>query len=251
MTHTAEPGKILLLTVGTGNKNNLEGSLYTPLRKSIADGTWERVVFLPSQDTQEHARYLASELSVPVDIAPLPNSHDENDVDLCFAHFDRVLDKLKAGGKAGVELVVDFTRGTKAMSAALVLAGVRRDLSDLRYIEGEREGTGTIKAGTEIIRRVHPAVATARRRLDTARSLFCHGNFAAVLDLLPADLTHPHYATWPEELRTAVTAIHPLAKFCLRDGAPDAQENLGIARWLNTLSALSGSRGEAQRRQIE
>lgn len=213
MTNATAPSKILLLTVGTGNPKDLEGSLYAPLRKSIATGTWARVVFLPSQETQGHAELLAAELTIPVAIETLPHRNDENDVDRCFAHFDRVLAALKADGRTGADLVADFTRGTKAMSAALVLAGVRHDLTDLRYIEGEREGAGTIKAGTEIIRRVHPSVATARRRLDTARDLFRHGNFAAVLDLLPPP-AHPLAAAWPVELRTAAAVIRPLAEFC-------------------------------------
>lgn len=213
MTNAAPPSRILLLTVGTGNPKDLEGSLYTPLRKSIATGDWARVVLLPSQETRIHAESLATKLTIPVTIETLPEPNDENDVDRCFAHFDRTLAALKADGWTGANLVADFTRGTKAMSAALVLAGVRHDLTVLRYIEGEREGAGTIKAGTEHVRQIHPTMATARRRFDTARDLFRQGNFAAVLNLLPAP-DPPPAAAWPQEFSPAIAAIRPLAAFC-------------------------------------
>ena len=141
-------------------------------------------------------------------IVPLPEKGQENDVDQCFAHFDRVIADLRAEGYESHQIIADFTRGTKAMSAALALAGVRHDLPELRYIEGEREGSGTVKAGSEVIRRGRPIIVTGRRRLDDAHTLLRHGDFAGVLRLLARSVLTPwlpvaggsvaHFRTSPE-----------------------------------------------------
>src|SRR5580704_10046171 len=116
----------LTLTVGSGNPKDPEGTLYQPLLKSIREGSWDKVVFLPSIVTEENARELERRLSgTAVEIIPLPGPNDENDVDSCFAHFDRVIQKLRTEGFDAVNVCADFTRGTKAMSAALVLAAIR------------------------------------------------------------------------------------------------------------------------------
>lgn len=45
-------GAVLILTVGTGSKERLEETLYTPLTKSIRDGKWREVVLLASRATE-------------------------------------------------------------------------------------------------------------------------------------------------------------------------------------------------------
>ena len=128
---------ILALTVGFGNPNDIEGTLYEPLLKSIREGSWDKVVFLPSLVTEENARELERRLSgIAVEIIPLPRRNDENDVDSCFAHFDQVIEKLRTEGFEPPNICADFTRGTKAMSAALVLAAIRHGVPRMRYVEG-------------------------------------------------------------------------------------------------------------------
>src|SRR5207248_2982365 len=73
---------------------------------------------------------------VPIEIRPLPNVGDEDDPDACFAHFNVILEEVRAGGVPADDIIVDFTRGTKVMSAALVLAAVRQEVPRLRYISG-------------------------------------------------------------------------------------------------------------------
>ena len=65
--------------------------------------------------------------------------------------------------------VSDFTRVTKAMSAALVLAAIRHELPQLRYLSGgRRDERGLVVPGTEIVTDIRTTVATTRRRLDEA-----------------------------------------------------------------------------------
>ncbi|NGZ06556.1 MAG: TIGR02710 family CRISPR-associated protein [Magnetococcales bacterium] len=212
----AKAGKsgVLLLTVGTGDENRREETLYTPLRLSIQDGRWSRVILLPSQVTGEWADAVKGALhAYPVEVYPLPAAGDEDDADRCFDHFDRVLTGLKEQGEESGFMAVDPTRGTKMMSAALTLAAVRHDIPHLRYITGERDQRGMVTSGSERIARFKTTRIMASHRLEDACRLFEHGNFAAVMELLP-DPNHPlTRLNWPEEFHVQLSAIRALASF--------------------------------------
>ena len=96
-------------------------------------------------------------------------------------------------------VVVDFTRGTKAMSAALVLAATRREVPHLRYVTGPRDRRGMVQAGSEEVRQIRTTVAAGHRRLDLARDLMLRGNFPAAEAVLP-DPEHRFAAIFPHDL---------------------------------------------------
>ena len=109
--------------------------------------------------------------------------------------------------------VSDFTRGTKAMSAALILAAIRHELPQLRNLSGgRRDERGLVVPGTEIVTDIPTTVATARRRLDEAAGFLQRGNFAAVLDVLP-DPASPFAAAWPPDVLEQASFVRPLARF--------------------------------------
>jgi CRISPR-associated protein (TIGR02710 family) len=197
--------RALMLTVGTGNIDALETSLFTPLKKSITDGTWDAVVLLPSALTGENAEEMRRRLTgSPISIRPLSKDGDENDADACYTVFDDEIERLLRDGFASDDIVVDFTRGTKAMSAALVLAGVRHNIPKLRYIFGSRDQRGAVTAGTEVIGETTTVVALSHRQVDQARGLVERGSFGAALDLLP-DPDSPFAAAFTAALPDPVT----------------------------------------------
>lgn len=207
-------GHVLVLTVGTGNMERLEESLLKPLAKSIGNGNWSRAVLLPSMVTEEFAQQVVKrfpDLQIQIEALRRPNM--ENDADACFEHFDKVLDDLLAAGFGPEAITVDFTRGTKAMSAALVLAAARRDIPRLRYVWGERDRRGMVTAGKERIGELRTTRATWRRRLDAAASLMHHGDFAAVLELVP-DSSGPFARLLTERLREEAAGLRRRANFC-------------------------------------
>jgi CRISPR-associated protein (TIGR02710 family) len=202
----------LLLTVGTGNKEKLEETLYQPLLKSARDGKWALIILLPSQETRKHAEELKTRLADRVvEIHPLPQPWDENAIDSCYRHFDGVIAALRLRGFAPAALTADFTRGTKAMSAALMLAAVRHGVAMTRYIEGDRDDRGMVLPGSEKIRGFAPEEALFARRLDEARALFQSGSFAAVEKLLAPEAL----ADVSRDIHARAAAVRPLAAFCL------------------------------------
>ncbi len=205
--------RALVLTVGTGDLAHPEESLFRPLRLSMRDGRWERIVLLPSRITHELAEELCAQCDdLPIVLQPLPEAGMENDPDACFAEYVRVLSELKGEGFPPQAIVVDFTRGTKAMSAALVLAAVRHDIGEMRYITGERDTRGMVVAGTERIEAISATVATAQKQLDTACAFVRQGNFAAALETLPR-LETPFAALWPPALAEIAARVRPWLDF--------------------------------------
>ncbi|MDR3515406.1 MAG: TIGR02710 family CRISPR-associated CARF protein [Azospirillaceae bacterium] len=210
--------RTLILTIGTGDRENLKQTLFDPLMKSIGDGEWGRIVLLPSHETEGNAQHLeVLAAHHGIEIRPLPKAGAENDPDACFDWFDQVIGDLRQSGCMVDEITADFTRGTKAMSAALVLAGVRNGISSLRYISGERDGRGMVTAGTETIRHISPIRALARRTQDMAYRLLRDGAFAAADDLLGQmlpDPSHPFSGLGPTSTdSTALEAARQVARF--------------------------------------
>ena len=204
--------KALVLTVGTGNIDDIERTLLAPMLKSVEDGEWDRIVLLPSRTTKEFAQTLQKRISNPaVEIDALPASGQENNADACFGHFDAVLARLIGNGFKSSDIVVDFTRGTKAMSAALVLAALGRDIPVLRYVHSEqRDERGMVIPGTEKIGQIRTNLATERRRLDQAERLMGLGDFGAVMELLP-DFEEPFAGLFSEQFRIEAEALRSAA----------------------------------------
>ncbi len=206
-------GKVLFITVGTGNSEELEKTLLAPLRKSIRQGEWQEVVLLPSQETAHTAQLLHDELrDVCIVADPLPECGQENDADKAYAHFEQVIAHRIAAGIPKERMVADFTRGTKAMSAALVLAASRHGIPRLRYIVGQRDERGTVESGTEDVQEFSTMVSSGHRLMDQAELLMNKGNFAAVLNILP-DVDGPMAALWPEDVRRLSRFGRALAAF--------------------------------------
>ncbi len=202
---------VLVLTVGTGRAEKLEDTLFTPLKKSVEKGRWGHVVLLPSQETSGFANEFRTRMaSQSMSVQPIPKRGGENDADVCFAHFDRVVAGVLESGCSAEDITLDFTRGTKAMSAALVLAGVGRGIPKLRYIDGARGQAGSVVPGTEQIREVRTEVASARRDLELAKRLMRRGNFEAVSTLLHGDVAHD--STLPARLKEEWAALREVAE---------------------------------------
>lgn len=200
--------KALFLTVGTGNKDNQNDSLFNPLRKSIKESGAGIVVFLPSQETLSTAQKLKSEFEglLKVYIEPLKEKGMEEDADLCFTFFDHLFqDMLKV--VEAKDIIVDFTRGTKVMSAALYSAGLRNKISDFRYITSmQRDVHGQVIAGTEEIKYIDASYARYLAILDQCKNLFEVNQFSAVQTLL-------NVSNAPKKLREQTKNVSMLAEF--------------------------------------
>ena len=208
---TKNAGRVLVMTVGTGDLAKLQETLFTPLRKSVATDAWTRVILLPSTVTEAFAETVRKEFEgVEVIVRPLA-AGDENDADRAYSHFDSVL-ATSLRETSPERVVVDFTRGTKAMSAALVLAAARREIPHLRYITGQRDARGMVEPGSEQVRGIRTTVIAGHRRLDSARDLMRRGNFPGAEAVLP-DSEHLAAKLYPPDLLEIADAVRTAARF--------------------------------------
>lgn len=242
MMRTNNGKKSLVLTVGTGNIDDIERTLLAPMLKSVEDGEWDRIVLLPSRTTAEFAQTLQERIANPaVEIDALPALGQENDADACFGHFDAVLARLISNGSKPSGIVVDFTRGTKAMSAALVLAALGRGIPVLRYVHSEqRDERGMVIPGTEKIGEIKTNRATERRRLDQAERLMSHGDFGAVIELLP-DFEGPFAGLFSEQFRIEAEALRSVAQIYAAWDRLDYKAAYGVLRTQGPTAEKAGS----------
>lgn len=180
--------KALLQTVGTGTADQEEETLFTPFRKSIEQGEFHLVLLLPSRATEANARAIAERQKdrIAVEVAPLAQAGDEENADKCFEHFTRAIDSLQQRGFAPKNLIADYTRGTKAMSAALALAAVSQSVGTLRYMGAtKRLANGMAAPGCEVVSDIRPEAIFRHRDLRAGLEFLRHGDFAAVAHLFP------------------------------------------------------------------
>ena len=213
MTIPKNESRVLILTIGTGDRELLERSLFVPLLKSIKDGDWDRIVLLPSQDTKEKAQELQTRVhDAQIEIEALREIGQENNADACFGHFDAVLSQILAHGVAPDNISLDFTRGTKAMSAALVLAGATHGIPKMRYVHSERrDKRGQVIPGTETVGEVRSDIVMARQRLSLAERLMERGYFEAVVTLFQ-DNVDTSRITRPKSLGERADSLRTVAE---------------------------------------
>jgi len=250
--------KAMVLTIGTGDKKRLEQSLLRPIQKSINDGKWDKVILLPSQETATNADQILNMMdNINIICEPLNISGLETNADECFGHFDQILEELiNHEGFDRTNITLDFTRGTKAMSAALLMAGMSRGITTIQYISGDqRDDRGMVIPDTEIIEKVNTHLVDTRRLLNQAERLMRRGNFEAVCILLH-NTTTSESSGYLSKMQYAMREINSAARVysawdrfdykdavkCLNNGQELFRDNVfsptpKMGDWLEALSS--------------
>ena len=109
---------------------------------------------------------------------------DENDFEKCYSDAKKVLGKLVKKGYSPENITVDFTSGTKAMSAGLVLAAVSLECNAISYVYGERDEGGRVISGTERNMILTPTEIIADKRKELAALLFNKYQYEGCLELI-------------------------------------------------------------------
>jgi len=134
--------KLLAVTVGTGK----DGQPSEPIIFSIEQERPDYIVFFVTEKSND--------LTIPkiLEILHLEEEFfekcfcpDENDVIECYRTVrDRIQNVIYQKKVDPQNIVIDFTTGTKAMSSALVLAGMSLSVGFLSYVTGPRENGITV-----------------------------------------------------------------------------------------------------------
>lgn len=171
--------KYLIMTLGTG-----EGVEYG-LAKSIKSLNPDYVIFLASSRSQSLFERLKPRVpEITSRFQPLRFVKNEDDVEKCAEEAKKVILELVNQGVPIENIDVDFTSGTKAMTAGLGIVAVALGVERLVYVTGERDPvTGRVITGTERVLIIYPTRLNIDNKRRQLKVLFNKRLFEAGLEL--------------------------------------------------------------------
>lgn len=214
-----------------------------PLQKSILEHKPDKIVFLASHDSILKAGEIVSVLtakpSVETEITENPNIMFE-----CYKAARKCVDRVRKAGTAPENVLVDYTGGTKVMTAALILATIGEPYQ-FNYVGGElrnKDGLGTVVSGHEkMFPEMNPWSIFAEEERRQVVILFNRRRFSAVIQIIDACLQE-----LPSEIDKYFSFVQPLAEGFLyweQFSHKEANKHLskGIAELQNFLKDFSHS----------
>jgi hypothetical protein len=126
----------MFVTVGTGrDREDISKALALSIRHHQADRVWCLATLKSQEETLPFILRELGENAPPLQAVLV---EDENDAEVCQRQFQRELADWIAAGVRPDDLIVDYTSGTKAMSAGLFAATVAVGVETISYIAGRR-----------------------------------------------------------------------------------------------------------------
>ncbi len=198
--------KALVVTVGTGP------DVTRSLVLAIGQHNPEFVLFLATPESRTYAEAAVQARSLPEPSFVIDEWTEVADVEKLALHYEEVIRRVvfEERGFRAEEVHADYTRGTKAMSAALDYVAISLELSGISYIEGERDRHGRVASGTERLLSFQPQELLFRRSWRTLVELFNAGHFASVL----RQVERLSQRAVREEHRVRLNVVSDLATAC-------------------------------------
>lgn len=160
----------MIISVGTGanGKDIAHGICF-----SISSQNPDFLLFITTKKSIETTMpYIESDNILQGKEYHLETIKDENDIELIEEECSKYIFQLKEKGFSNKDITVDFTSGTKAMSAGLILASFYHKIKKISYITGERNGYGRVISGRERMISLEPNLIFFKDLLSEAIDLF-------------------------------------------------------------------------------
>lgn len=171
--------KAMIVSVGTGTRDVKD--LAHGISFSIRHQNPEFICFVVTKESRQTTiPFLLEELSLNENQYELKEIQDENDVERIYRECQAFIKELPYQPK---EIIVDYTSGTKSMSAGLCMAATSLEVRSLSYVYGQREGGITIP-GTERVMILEPTRIMIDAKVKMAVSLFNIYQFEACLSII-------------------------------------------------------------------
>src|SRR5271157_594269 len=106
-----------------------------------------------------------------------------DDLNACYLETVRVITEARRQAPEA-RIVVDYTGGTKSMTAGLAAAALDDGRCDISLVAGQRSDLVAVQNQTEFVRPIHVWDAQALRRMQAARELLCRYDYAAAEQVL-------------------------------------------------------------------
>ena len=183
---------ILFMTVGTGtnlnineeNSQNHAQKLYYTINKIRPD----KVIFFASDKSKGTVEYIEELFQKDNDEFILDEDYQIviinaiDDLNTCFEAYESKIWELDYEDDGDYDIIMDYTSGTKTMSAAMASCGMFYS-KDLISVGGDRS-TGEVSRGTEIINYQNIYKIYDKFALMRTRNNFNANRFRACIDIL-------------------------------------------------------------------
>lgn len=174
--------KAMLITVGTGrNREDIAEGIVFSIKRENPEFL---CFFVTPKSNKETLPLIVSKLGINKGTYRVIEHGEADDIQELYMHYDGVLRDIINEGFSPEEIVIDYTSGTKSMSAALFAVGIAREVGAVTYISGKRDDSGRVIQGTE--KQVSPNITMLRMaiKLDRFSKLFNSYQFEACMSLL-------------------------------------------------------------------
>jgi CRISPR-associated protein (TIGR02710 family) len=170
--------RALIITVGVPADPRQD--IVEALLEEVRTSQPEQVVLIASGESHKNAKRLAGLIEDAGDdaqrIVRLESAHD---LEEAFLQANRAIETLIDRGIAPEDVAINFTSGTKMMSAGAVLSAVFNRCMQLRYIVGAEAGSRNRR-----VIRTHPGGVFALQDIRRARSLAMELRFKSAIAVL-------------------------------------------------------------------
>ena len=173
--------KALVISVGTGTRPTSKAvkNLAKALAYSIKNHNPDKTFFIVTQQSQKTTLPEILKIIKPKQYETITLKNADN----IQAIYETLNPKIKQIRKNFANLTIDYTSGTKAMTAALAILATLHEANTLSYITGKRIG-GIVQPGTEQIIPIHPYFATTEQKIKTAIQFFNKTQYATTITIL-------------------------------------------------------------------
>lgn len=209
----------MVMTVGTGTRPDVD--ITRPLVKSLRNSNPELASFVVTPESESNARRVAEEVGLPRQRWLLVSLDDMEDVNEVFSKVVGAVQRLDELGFPPSQVEVDYTSGTKSMSAGAVAAAVAMGCGSLKYVGGRREH-GVVRSGTERIQTMEPGAMLAHQELRRAHDLLRGLRLDTALEVcrgVNCSLLGDDRRDEPKDLEQVIRGFDRWDKFDHRGGA--------------------------------
>lgn len=173
--------KAMIITVGTGKDRK---DIASAICKSIDSHNPDEIIFICSEKSKtETMPHIQCDERLRNKKFSCELTSDEDDLEKIKMESSEIIKKMvKVYGKGGI--IVDYTSGTKAMSAGLILAAIENEIACISYISGKRNSEGRVISGGERIISFSPNEIYANKLFFEAINSFNRYQYNLSIDLL-------------------------------------------------------------------
>lgn len=173
--------KAMIITVGTGREgSDIAGAISLAIRREHPD----YILFFTSPVSDEKTFPLIDKDVLKDRETEKDVFAETDDVEEIYRHYICKIREVIAKGYQNHQIVVDYTSGTKSMSAALFTAGIALEVGSVNYTAGKRDSGGRVIPGMERPTAIKPLAIFAENRIKEAQAFFNCYQFQAAAILL-------------------------------------------------------------------